>query len=142
LAAVPGSEFCAPVARPGQSERAHEDELLDLLQQVRGAGGVSCGARTSSSVSVPPLRLDASLLCSARVFAGDRANTHPQSLTDSLGRNMQMLMAFAGYAQRYWAEVFSLDEASPSGALATLLFPSDLRSRLVDVSYVDVGLVR
>jgi uncharacterized protein YkwD len=133
---VPDSEFCTSVASRNTSDRAHEDELLELIQQAR-ANGATCG---EGSAAAPPLRLDASLLCAARVFAIDVARTRASSLVDSAGRNTQARMALAGYPQNYWAEVFTFDAASASAALATWLAKSDLCSQLLDPKYADVGL--
>lgn len=96
---------------------------------TNACAGVNCGGATSPLVL--PLRPDTALACSARVFGGDLANTHSQCLTDSFGRNTQTRMTLAAYALDYWVEVFSLDDASPSGALVTLAPSLDLCLLLV-----------
>lgn len=135
---VPNSSFCTPVASRGQTDRTHEDELLDLLQQTRVAGGATCG--TSGATAVAPLRLDARLTCAARAFASDLANTHSTSLTDSQGRDTQARMALAGYQSTAWADSFALDSASAADALTVMLAGASSCPQLVSADYLDVGI--
>jgi uncharacterized protein YkwD len=137
---VPNSSFCAPVATPSSGDRTGEEQFLDGLQAIRTAGGVTCGSNAPSAV-LPPLRLDARLLCAARVFAADVAVTRATSnLVDSQGRNTQDRLTLAGYTARAWGEAYSLRGPVATDALNAMLGDTAICSALTDSSYQDVGV--
>jgi hypothetical protein len=139
LAAMPSTDFCAPVSNPGEANRSSEEELLELLQQMRAAGGVTCGADPPSA-QLAPLRLDTRLLCAARVFAADLEVTRVESLVDSRGRGSQERLALAGYDFTAWGESFVFDAPSATEALSRMLADADSCSGLTDAVLQDVGV--
>jgi uncharacterized protein YkwD len=107
---------------------------------MRTAGGVTCGSGTPSAV-LPALRLDAGLLCAARVFAADVAVTPAGSdLVDSLGRNTQDRLTLAGYTARAWAEAYSLRGPIATDALTAMLGDAAICAELTNTRYQDVGV--
>jgi uncharacterized protein YkwD len=139
LSALPASPFCLAVANEEPAARTREDELLQALNETRAAGGVSC-AGDPPSAPAPALRLDARLVCAARVFASDLRTTRSQSLTDSQGRGSEQRMNAAGYSDNQWAESFAFESGSASLALNVMLGDAGSCPRLVDPSYLDVGV--
>ncbi len=133
------SDFCATIASASSTERTWEDELLQLLNETRVAGGVSCGT-DAPSASVRELRLDGRLLCAARVFASDLETSRSRSLIDSEGRSSEQRMTAAGYAPGPWAEAFTFRSSSPTDALGTMLSDLDSCRGLLDASNQDVGM--
>jgi hypothetical protein len=126
------------VAAADPEQRKWEDELLALLNEARATGGISCGSNPPSAPS-PALRLDARLLCAARVFASDLDTTRSQSLIDSAGRNTQQRMMAAGYTPQSWAEAFTFRATSPSDTLSVMLADPSSCPGLVSSSNLDVG---
>lgn len=139
LAALPEAELCAPVAAAASEQRKWEDELLALVNEARAAGGVSCGDEPPSAPA-DALRLDARLLCAARVFASDLEVTRSRSLVDSAGRNSQDRSAAAGYVSQSWAEALTFRASSPSDSLSIMLADQDSCHGLVAPSNRDVGV--
>jgi hypothetical protein len=138
LAPLPATEFCTPVANPAQSDRVLEDELLALIQSARTEGGIVCPGGAPSS-AIAALRLDTRLLCAARVLAADVQVTRNPSLTDSAGRDTPARLSLAGYEQAFWSEDFSFS-ATASGALMSVLQRAAGCDRIVDETYLDVGI--
>jgi uncharacterized protein YkwD len=127
------------VAAVEPAAQMREDELLQALNAVRAAGGVTCGS-DAPSAPAPALRLDSRLVCAARVFAADLNITRAQSLTDSQGRGSAQRINAAGYNDNQWAESFAFRSSSASDALSVMLGDAASCPRLVDASYLDVGV--
>jgi uncharacterized protein YkwD len=138
--ALPDNDFCAPVALALADDQAAADELLALVNSRRVAGGSVCGS-AEPSASVAPLRLDARLVCAARVFAADRAAAPGDDLTDSLGRGTEERLSLAGYEQLFWGERFARSD-SAEAALNSALSDVDVCGRLLGADYVDIGVAR
>jgi uncharacterized protein YkwD len=139
LASLPDVPFCDRVADRERRDRTREDELLEHLQTVRTDGGTRCG-NGQASRSVAPLRLDARLLCSARVRALDLEATRDPSPVDSVGRDTQDRFTAAGYTARMWGESFAVDADDAGRALELMLDDVDSCARLVDAAFGDVGV--
>ena len=141
LAPVPNSSFCEPIATPSSADRTGEEQFLDGLQAMRTAGGVTCGSGTPSAV-LPALRLDARLLCAARVFAADVVVTPAGTdLVDSLGRNTGDRLTLAGYSARTsWAEAYTLRGPVATDALSAMLGDAAICVELTNTRYQDVGV--
>jgi len=139
LAPMPAGGFCAPVSDRSPTDRTNEEAFLDLLQEMRATGGVSCGTGPPTA-ELPLLRLDLQLLCAARVFAADLEVTRTDSLVDSQGRSSEERMTLAGYAGTIWAEAYGFGSASPADALSRMLTGLESCSGLTDASLADVGV--
>lgn len=139
LVTLPSSAMCAPVAPAGPEQRQWEDQLLALLNETRATGGVSCGTEAPST-SAGALRIDARLLCAARVFGGDLELSRARSLVDSAGRGSQQRMNEAGYSSQSWAEAFAFSGSSPNDALSIMLADADSCHGLMAASNEDVGV--
>jgi uncharacterized protein YkwD len=140
LEPVPNNSFCAPVATPATADRTSAEQLLDALQSTRTAGGVTCGSSTPTA-AVPALRMDARLLCEARVFAADVAVTRTNSsLVDSQGRTTQDRLNLAGYTGRTWAEAYVLRGPAATDALNLMLGDAAICADLTNSRYQDVGI--
>jgi hypothetical protein len=140
LAPVPNDSYCAPVATPGSADRIGEEQFLDAVQAMRTAGGVTCAAGTPSPV-LPELRLDARLLCEARVFAADVVVTPAGSdLVDSQGRTMAQRLNLVGYTYRLGAEAYSLRGPVATDALSAMLGDAQICPYLTDSRFQDVGV--
>jgi hypothetical protein len=85
------------------------------------------------------LRLDTRLLCAARVLAADIQVTRNRSLTDSLGRDTPARLSLAGYDQAFWSEDFAFSDTA-SGALTIVLGNEVSCGRVVDATYLDIGI--
>jgi uncharacterized protein YkwD len=135
---MPNNAFCMPAAHPAAQDRTNADELLALLQDKRTSGGFTCGG--TAAPPAPALRLDARLLCAARIFAADLQITHSPSLIDSQGRQSDQRMQLAGYAPRQWGEAFALQPTSAQDALQTMLADVGSCMRFADPQFTDVGV--
>ena len=138
--ALPANDFCAPVASLAADDRTLVDELFELIQATRAAGGVTCGTNPSSSPAPAPLRASGSLTCAARVLAADLDATGAGSLIDSSGRSTQDRLAAAGYSPNLWAESFAFGASSASAALAFMLADPSSCVGLTRPGYTDVGV--
>lgn len=134
--ALPESQFCAEVANADSDARVNEEILASAVEQLRAAG-VDCG---NGSKTLPPLRLDPSLVCAARVLARDMAATGNHHLTDSYGRNTETRLAEAGYEQTVWAEGFAWDVTDAARALGLILEDSAFCTGFGDVTMTDFGV--
>jgi len=139
LAPLPEGPFCAAVAAQDAALRAREEALLVLVQDMRAAGGVTCGATPASSPS-PALRFDVRLVCAARVWAADIERTGTPSVTDSEGRTGEDRLFEAGYTARSWGDSFAVDATDAAHALTLMLADDDSCQRLTDAAYTDVGV--
>jgi hypothetical protein len=139
LVSLPPGPFCDPVAASSPENREAEDSLLEALQNMRTSGGVDCG---SGQATLPetPLRLDARLVCAARVLAADMSVTRARSLTDSTGRDTRARLSAAGYADSGWAESFALNPNSAEDALRLMLEDASSCQGLTNPSRRDVGV--
>jgi uncharacterized protein YkwD len=138
--ALPDDDFCAGVAPASAEDRTREDDLFELVQAMRAAGGVSCGSNPSSIPASAPLRSNASLTCAARVLAADLDATGNLSLIDSSGRGTGERLQAAGYAANLWAESFALASASANDALAVMLADTSSCTGLTRAGYVELGV--
>lgn len=136
--ALVDNEFCAPVQHRSEVDRAAEDHLLIELHSLREVGGVSCGG-AAPSASAPLWRLDARLLCAARVHVIEMEETRSLNVIDALGRNTEDRMALAGYASRRWGESFAFGTTAPE-AFGRMLSDVDSCQRFTDAAFVDLGV--
>lgn len=139
LAALPDVALCSDVAVHDMERRAREDQLLALLQATRTTGGVVCGSAAATQ-SVPALRLDARLICAARVLAADFDANGVSGLEDSQGRSTEERLSAVGYRQQRWYEAFALAASTAERARDTMLAMTEPCSSLTDAQYVDVGV--
>jgi hypothetical protein len=139
LAPMPAVDFCAPVEDRSAADRTNEEVFLDLLQEMRANGGVTCGT-DAPTAELPLLRLDLRLLCAARVFAADLELTRADSRIDSQGRDSEGRMALAGYATTLWGEGYVSEPASPADALSRMLADPESCIALTDANLADVGV--
>jgi len=140
--ALPESDFCAPVATAGRSDRTTEDELLALIQNMRAAGGVTCGGGAASTPASAPVRAQGALWCAARVLAADIEGQGTRGLVDSSGRGTRERLQAAGYAARLWAEGFAIGSSSANDALGVMLADESACTGLTRDGYTDVGVAR
>jgi uncharacterized protein YkwD len=138
LTPMPNNAFCMPAAHPVVRDRSNADELLALLQDKRTSGGLTCGG--TAAPPAPALRLDARLVCAARIFAADLEVTHAPNLIDSQGRQSDQRMQLAGYAPRQWGEAFALQPMSAQDALQIMLADVGTCMRFADPQFTDVGV--
>ncbi len=139
LAPLPDVPFCDPVADPEPDARALEEELLARLQDLRAAGGNTCGT-TAPAAPAAGLRFDARLVCAARVLAADLAVTRALSVTDSDGRDTRDRLTAAGHTPSLWADGFALDPADATQALELMRTDDGTCQRLTDGRYDAVGV--
>lgn len=140
--ALPAGDFCAPVATAGQPERTSEDDLLSLIQNLRAAGGVPCGANAAAPPASVPVRANGALFCAARVLAVDIEGQGTRGLVDSSGRGTRERLQAAGYAPRLWAEAFAFNAPSANDALGVMLADESACTGLTRDGYTDVGIAR
>jgi hypothetical protein len=135
----PNTAFCAGSDAAEPDSRRRADELLDAIQAVRVAGGVSCGTDAPSEPGVP-LRLDARVFCAAAVHAAEMNATRVLSLIDSEGRDTEARLDAAGYTADFWAEGFALSNQSASAALDIMLDDRDACRGLTAPNTTDAGV--
>jgi hypothetical protein len=140
--ALPDGDFCAPVATAGQSEHTSEDALFALIQNLRAAGGVTCGAGAAATPASLPVRANGALWCAARVLAADIEGQGTRGLVDSSGRGTRERLQAAGYASRLWAEGFAIGSGSANDALGVMLADESACAGLTRDGYTDVGVAR
>ncbi len=137
---APTGDFCAPVAAAEDAARVREDELAGLVQAMREAGGVTCGANAPSEPALTVLRFRGNLRCAARVLAADVDAGGARGLTDSTGRTTRDRLSAAGYADSIWAEAYAVDAATASDALAIMLGDESSCVALTRAGYADLGV--
>ncbi|HKU37614.1 MAG TPA: hypothetical protein VJR89_05685 [Polyangiales bacterium] len=136
---LPDNALCQPVARTDAAQRTRVDELFALLHE-RGAAGIDCGDGRGPIVA-GGWRLDARLICVARVLAADLdAGTASPGLVDASGRNTVQRMNMVGYTPRRWGEGFAVQARSPDHALRLMLNDTGNCQRFRDQELRDVGL--
>jgi hypothetical protein len=138
LAPLPAQPFCADVADPDGGDRTREEELLALLQDLRVAGGAPCPG--GAAAPAPALRFDPRLVCAARVWARELAETQDPAAQDSAGRTGGDRIMAAGYAPRMWWESYALDAPSAVRALELMTDDAGSCGRLTDPVFTDVGI--
>ena len=139
LSALPDVALCNDEATQDRAGRGREDQLLALVQAARSEGGVTCGS-AAPSASVPALRLDPRLTCTARALARDIDANGFSGLEDSQGRSTEDRLDMVGYRQRRWYESFALESATAEQARDNVLKAAEACSSLTDAQYVDVGV--
>jgi hypothetical protein len=137
---APESAFCASVATADAAARRREDELLTLVQAMREAGGVTCGASAASLPAPTLLRQRGSLRCAARVLATDVDAGSARGLVDASGRSTRARLAAAGYVDTLWAEAFAINAPSPTDALVRMLSDESSCLALTRDGYLDIGV--
>jgi hypothetical protein len=138
--ALPDDAFCAPASAPSAPDRTREDELFELVQAMRAAGGITCGTNAPSVPASIALAASAPLRCAARVFAADLDTTGAQSLVDSSGRSTEQRLRAAGYVPKLWGESFAFSASSASDALAIMLEGQSACVALTQDGYTDLGV--
>jgi hypothetical protein len=137
---LPDNDFCSPVAASTRELRAGEDELFELVQALRAAGGVACGTNAPSSPASVAVRADGRLRCAARVLATDIDAQGTRGLTDSNGRDSRERLQAAGYAATFWAEGYAVAARTASDALAVMLADDAACSGLTRDGYAALGV--
>jgi len=140
--ALPENDFCAAFATAGQDERASEDELFALLQNLRAAGGIPCGSGAAAPPASVSVRANGALFCAARVFAADIEGQGTRGLVDSSGRGTRERLQAAGYAARLWAEAFAVSSPSANDALGVMLADESACTGLTRDGYTELGVAR
>jgi hypothetical protein len=136
----PDVDFCAPVAAAAPAAHVREDELLALVQAMREAGGVTCGASEPSTPVPTLLGQRGSLRCAARVLAADVDAGAARGLVDASGRSTRDRLAAAGYADTLWAEAYAVAAPAATDALAIMLGDESSCLALTRDGYVDIGV--
>jgi uncharacterized protein YkwD len=137
--APPEGELCAALPAPDAAAQGREDRLLALVQGLRTAGGVECGAAAASAM-IAELRWEPRLACAARALAADMARTRNQSLVDAAGRDTRARLTLVGYSPALWGEAFALVPGDEGAALDAMLSDADSCNRFVNASFVEVGV--
>lgn len=138
-APIPDSVFCSTVTEADEAARTLQDALIASVERTRINGGGECGSG-STTVSLPPLRLDSRLICAARVLASEMAATQVRSLKDASGRDTVDRLALAGYSSRTWAEGYAWDVPDVDTALAVMLRDPDFCAGFSDATLTDLGV--
>jgi hypothetical protein len=136
---LPDNALCNPVATTDAEQRTLADQLLALLY-ARRANGFMCGSSPLTG-QAPAFRLDARLICVARVLAQDLdAGAASTGVVDALGRDTLDRFDLVGYSAAQWNESFAVRARSPEDARRLML--NDLAScrRLADAGFRDVGV--
>ncbi len=111
IADVPDSATCFPASLWDDMARAFEEEVLVRVNEIR-ATGANCGGVTYSAV--PPLTMEPSLRCAARLHSRDMAQQSYFGHTSLDGRTPYDRVLDAGYSAGYpIAENIAAGQASP-----------------------------
>jgi hypothetical protein len=137
---APAGPFCDAVSTAEPSSRVREDELLALVQAMREAGGVTCGAAAPSAPIPVLLRHRGSLRCAARVLAVDVDAGTNRPLIDASGRNTLDRLTAAGYPDALWAEGYVVNADTATDALAVMLAEETSCAILTRDGFTDVGI--
>jgi hypothetical protein len=138
LAPLPDVSFCADVSMADGVDVIGAERLLAQVLRRRQAGELACNGQ--SLPAAPPLRLDARLVCAARVFAEDRARSGGRGLVDSQGRTTIERMRMASYDPLYWSEAFAVEAPSIDLALQWMLADEAICADVADLRLVDIGI--
>lgn len=138
--AMPDNDFCAAVPASTNELRADEDELFELVQAMRAAGGVTCGSSAASTPASTPVGADGRLRCAARALAADIDSEGTRGLVDSSGRNTRDRLQAAGYAATLWAEGYAIASRTPNDALGVILTDESACSGLTRDGYTALGV--
>jgi len=107
-------EYCAGTTEWSAEAAALEEQLLELVNDLRAEGG-TCGERRFRSRE--PLRMLDSLRCAARVHSADMLEHDFFSHTGNDGSQPRERMRVAGYEGRAWAENIAAGSATAEDAL-------------------------
>jgi len=136
-APIPENAFCEAARAPADEIETKEEEVLALLQGMRGSGPAPCGDATVGTL--PKLRLDGRLVCSARILAGDLDETGALTLVDSQGRSSLERLGLAGYEATLWGEAFGYG-ADAQASFQAMLEATVSCELLFDPQFTDVGV--
>jgi len=134
---VPAGAYCAPVADWDPLWLQFEEEVLVLVNENRAAGA-NCGGEEYPPA--PPLAMQESLVCSARLHSMDMAVQDYFSHTSLDGRTPQNRIGAAGYAGSWYGENIAWGQRSPEEVMAGWMDSPGHCSNIMNANFTEIGI--
>lgn len=136
-AVVPDTAYCEPVTTWDAVDADVEQEMLELVNQYRAAGG-DCGTK-GSFAPAPPVSMRAELRCAARVHAKDMHDRDYFAHESPEGEKMDERVTRAGYDYQGVGETLYKFQTTAAVAVQAWMNSDGHCGIIMDGRYSEVG---
>ena len=134
---VPNNPYCASVSSWDAAMVEFEEEVLVLVNEVRGTGA-SCGGQAFGSAS--PLTMNPALRCAARVHSKDMSDREFFDHNNPDGEDPFVRMDRAGYTYFTAGENIAAGQTSPEQVMAGWMDSPGHCSNIMNPDFTEIGV--